>query len=129
VSAEALTETNTSSSAKAGVIVRQSTAAGAVFYDVVIKPAGTVEVQYRAAAGTAAATATTTSAGFPQYVKITDVGNVFTAWTSTDGSYWTAISGSTKGLSMSAGLLAGLAVTSHNTSALNIATFALLALS
>ena len=38
----------------------------------------------------------------------------YTAYTSPDGSTWTAIAGSTQALSMNGSLLAGFAITSHN---------------
>ena len=38
----------------------------------------------------------------------------YTAYTSPDGSTWTAIPGSTQVISMTGPLLAGLAITSHN---------------
>src|SRR5205814_6096063 len=49
--------------------------------------------------------------------------NTFTAYTSSNGSTWTAVAGSSVTISMSGAVLAGLAVTSHNTGALGTVTF------
>ena len=49
------------------------------------------------------------------------MGNVFTAYRSTDGTVWTTMSSAT--ITMGTNVLIGLAVTSHNTGALCAATF------
>jgi hypothetical protein len=49
-------------------------------------------------------------------------GNTFTAYTSSDGQLWTPVSGSTVTLSTSGGMLAGLAVTSHDTTQVSTVT-------
>ena len=59
----------------------------------------------------------------PVYLKVTRVGNTFTAYTSADGVTWTLIPGSTKTFAVVGGMLEGLAVTSHNTAADCTATF------
>ena len=49
--------------------------------------------------------------------------STYTAYTSSDGSTWTAVAGSSVTISMSSTVLAGLAVTSHNSGALSTAPF------
>ena len=60
----------------------------------------------------------TTIAVSPLPLRVTRSGSTFTAYTSTDGSTWTPLAGSAVRLSVSGSMLAGLAVTSHNTSSL-----------
>ncbi len=60
----------------------------------------------------------------PIYLQVTRTGTTFTAATSTDGVNWTPIAGSSASLPGLAGaVLAGLAVTSHNTGQLGTAVF------
>ena len=57
----------------------------------------------------------------PIYLLVANNAGVFTAYTSSDGIAWTAIPGSTVTLNLGSSLLAGLAVTSHNTGVLSTA--------
>ncbi|HXF09720.1 MAG TPA: RICIN domain-containing protein, partial [Desulfuromonadaceae bacterium] len=54
-------------------------------------------------------------------VKLVRAASAFTGYYSMDGSTWTAIA--TTNITMASGAMAGLAVTAHNNSALNTATF------
>ena len=58
----------------------------------------------------------------PAYLKITRSGSTFTAYTSPDGVTWTLIPGSAATLTLGSSLLAGLAVTSHHSGALDQVT-------
>jgi hypothetical protein len=51
----------------------------------------------------------------PTYLMAARSGSTYSAYTSSDGNTWTSVAGSTVTLNMSDPLLAGLAVTSHNT--------------
>jgi hypothetical protein len=57
----------------------------------------------------------------PHWVRLVRSGNTFTGFASPDGSTWTQV-GSTN-VTMSTGALTGLAVTSHDNTRLNTATF------
>jgi hypothetical protein len=114
---------NTSSWAKAGVMLRQTADPGSVYYAAEVTPGNGVVVQYRAATGGGAAMAVGVSGTAPAYVRVARSGSTFTAYTSPDGTTWTPVAGSSLTLSVSGGMLAGLAVTSHNTSALSTAVF------
>ncbi len=112
---------NTNSWAKAGVMFRNSSAANSPFVDVVLTPGNGVAMQWRDDSGQLGniqiAGITT-----PAWVQLVRSGNSFSGYYSTDGSTWTLI-GSTAITFSNTSILAGLAVTSHNTSALSIATF------
>jgi hypothetical protein len=69
------------------------------------------------------------SGSVPAYLRVSRSGNIFTAYTSTNGATWTTVPGSAVTLSnLSGALLAGLAVTSHNSGVLCAVTFQSVAL-
>jgi hypothetical protein len=125
VSAEVTSQTNTSGWAKAGVMLRASNAANAPFYAVYITPGNGLAVQYRATAGSSAADAVKVAGSVaPLYLKVTRTGTTFSAFTSPDGVTWTLVAGSTESLpNLSGSLLAGMAVTSHNSVTLSTVVF------
>ena len=120
VSAHITSQTNTSPWAKAGVMMRQTSDPASPYFGVFVTPANGVTVQYRNAQGaTTVQSIAVTGVTVPVYLSVADNAGVFTAYTSTDGTGWTAIAGSTATLTMTSPLLAGPAVTSHNTAALS----------
>ena len=71
-------------------------------------------VQWRTAQGASTARIKTTGT-VPVYLKVARTGTSFTAYTSSDGTAWTAVRRSTVTLANLGGpVLRGLAVTSHN---------------
>jgi hypothetical protein len=88
-----------------------------------VTPGNGVVVQYRAAqGGTTSQVATTGTA--PTYLMVARAGTTFTAYTSPDGANWLAVPGSNKTLAnLTGALLAGMAVTSHNTGALSAVAY------
>jgi hypothetical protein len=113
--------TNTNSWTKAGVMIRATLAAGSPHAFVLVSPSKGVAFQRRATAnGTTDSTPGTLSTA-PRWVKLTRSGNLFTAYESGDGSTWTPIGSAT--ISMPSSVFAGLAVTSHTTSATATAVF------
>ena len=123
VSARVVTQGDTDPWAKAGVMLRQSTDPASAYYAIELTPGNGIVVQYRAAAGANAVWQASLPQSAPAYVRAGRSGSVFTAFTSTDGATWTALGGSTVTLGVSGSMLAGLAVTSHNTSTASIVTF------
>ena len=115
VIARVASQANTSSSAKAGVMLRASTDPGAPYYGVFVTPGAGIKVQVRSAPGGTTTKIANPAGTAPVYLKVTRSGNAFTAYTSPDGVTWTLIPGSAATLGLGTGLLAGLAVTSHNT--------------
>jgi len=97
-------------------------------YAVFATPGNGVVVQWRTAqAGT---TGQVKVAGtVPVYLRIVRSTNTFSAYTSPDNVTWTAVPGSSQTIAMPTAVLAGMAVTSHNTGALSTATFDTVALS
>jgi beta-glucanase (GH16 family) len=113
---------NTDPWAKAGVMLRASTAANDAFADVVATPGNGVAFEWRAVAGGQAADVHVTGLNAPIWVQLTRVGNAFSGYYSTDGSTWTQI-GTSQTIGMPTTVQAGLAVTAHNNGLLNTSTF------
>jgi outer membrane protein assembly factor BamB len=122
LSARVVTQTNTSSWAKAGVMLRATTDPGSPYYAAFVTPGHGVAVQWRK---TQAATTSqiVTSGTVPAYLEVARAGSTFTAYTSPDGSTWTAVPGSSVTFTTPTAILAGLAATSHNSSQLGTVTF------
>ena len=121
--ARVVSQTNTNSAAKAGVMFRATTDPGSPYYAAFVTPGSGVVVQWRNSLGITTSQSTKVAATLPVYLKITRSGTTFTAFSSTDGVTWTAVPGSSASPAVTGTMLAGLAVTSHNTSALSTATF------
>ncbi len=105
---------NTDSSAKVGLMIRESTNANARFIMVYITPGSGAGVRYRTSNGGSASTVTgLTTATAPYYVKLVRVGNVFSTYTSATGATddWALVDSRT--ISMSSSSLIGLAATSR----------------
>ncbi|MBO0731346.1 MAG: hypothetical protein J2P57_18960, partial [Acidimicrobiaceae bacterium] len=100
--------------AKAGPMLRATTAPGSPYYAAFVTPGHGVAVQWRPAAG--ALTQQVLVAGHtPVYLRITRTNQTtYTAYTSPDGTTWTAVPGSTQVLNLGAPLFAGFAITSHD---------------
>jgi glucose/arabinose dehydrogenase len=144
-------QTNSNSWAKAGVMIKQSAAAGAPFVDALVSPDVSqntpningvsctsngclsplppvtpamghgVRMQY---SGSKSATPNSYPAGFTEpnkWLELQRVGNTFTSWLSADGVNWTKIGTAT--VTMSNPVTIGLFVTSHNIGELSTAAF------
>ena len=112
VSAE-VTGVPTGSGGQVGVMVRQDDDPGSPYYTVLAESGGTLAVQYRDSFGGQTTTATTSPLGdVPEYVMIQRVGDTFEAGTSSDGSNYTLVPGSSVSLPLPAASLGGPAVSS-----------------
>lgn len=116
LSAQVLSQENTDGWAKAGVMFRQTSDPGSAYYAVELTPGNGVVVQYRTDQGVNAQMNAQISGSAPIYLKAISTGNNFTAATSTDGTTWNPVAGSSVTLNMSGTILAGLAVASHSSS-------------
>jgi outer membrane protein assembly factor BamB len=125
VSAQVVSQTNSSSNAKAGVMLRLTSDSGSPFYDAVVTPGHGVFVQYRKSQGAGAQSiANLTTLAVPVYLMVVRAGATFSAYTSGDGVNWTLVPGSSVTLpKMTGTLLAGIAATSHNTTKLSTVVF------
>ena len=111
ITAKVLTQANTGSSAKAGVMVRASLAANSAYAFAEMIPGGGTAFQYRTTAGGGAAQAGTSSGSAPYWVQLVRSGNSFTAKVSSDGSTWTTVA--THTITMTGTVYIGLAVDSN----------------
>lgn len=119
VTARVSSLTNSDMWAKAGVMIRASLSADAANAMVATTPSAGHTFQRRTT--TAANSVNTATTGTPPaWVRLVRTGNVFDAFTSTDGVSWTKIGSDT--IVMGATVYVGLAVTSHNTTTATTAT-------
>ena len=115
VTARITSQTNTSATAMAGLMMRVDTTANSPYYGAFVNPSGQLEIQYRDTVGSPILYTPYVSINstLPQYVQITRVGTTFTTYTSSNGNNWQPVVGGTFTLgNLSGSILAGLAVTS-----------------
>src|SRR5581483_2724568 len=123
ITARIATESGIASFAKAGVMIRESTATNAVEVSVLLTPTNGVAMQVRPATGALSINLTGWISGPrpPSWVRLVRSGNTFTSFRSSDGVTWTQMASTN--VTMAATAKAGLAVTSHDNAQLNTATF------
>jgi regulation of enolase protein 1 (concanavalin A-like superfamily) len=123
ITARVASQDNTNVWAKAGVMLRETTAANAAYAFVMVTPGKGVAMQYRPSTGASAVNlAQTAGPVAPYWVRLVRSGSTFTGYTSSDGVTWTQL-GTTSSITMASGVQAGLAVTSHDDTQLNTSTF------
>jgi fibronectin type 3 domain-containing protein len=104
---------NTDPWAKAGVMIRESTAAGARYAAVFISPGNGVTFQRRTTTGGTTVNTVVSGVTAPRYVRLQRASNnSFRAYYSSNGTSWTQI-GANQSISMAGSATMGLAVTSH----------------
>ncbi len=123
LTADVMSQTNTSDSAKAGLMLRQDTGTGAVYYAAFVTPGNGIVIQYRGTQGLRTTTPITTPGAAPRWLRIARFGSVFSTYTSPDGSTWTYLTSSAVTLNMNSTMLAGLAVSANNGGQVSTATF------
>jgi hypothetical protein len=129
ISAQIVSQTNSSAWAKAGLMMRATADPGSPYYAVFATPGNGIAVQWRAAQGGTTGQVTTPGT-LPLYVEIVRSGTTYSAYTSPDGGTWTLVPGSTQTLaSLTGSLLEGLAVNSHNTGQLSTVVYSAVATS
>jgi len=119
--ARVTSEVNTASFAKAGIMFRESLGAGAADVILDVRPGGWVELLARSATNGSTTYLGGAGASFPVWLQLVRTGASIAASMSGDGVSWTAVGSVAIGLPATSEV--GLAVTSHTTSALNLATF------
>jgi endoglucanase len=122
VSARISQFTNATLSAKMGVMIRESLAANARYAFMLLTP-NSAAANFECRSNLVGATvASTMGIGAPAWVRLTRVGNQFTAYYSTDGVDWIQ-NGSTQTIAMSPTVQVGLAANAANNTTLNPASF------
>jgi len=112
---------NTNTFAKAGLMLRDSTAAGAAHVILDVRPTGDIEFMTRAASGGVTTWLSGAVKTAPVWLKLTRAASLVTGYVSADGASWTEVGSTT--LTFGPSPLAALIVTSHDTAQLNAATF------
>jgi regulation of enolase protein 1 (concanavalin A-like superfamily) len=106
---------------KAGVMIRQSLAAGSQNASMLLTGQNGYAFQRRIAANGASYHTAGSSGAAPGWLRIVREGNLFSAYQSTNGSSWTLVGTDT--ISMTGTVYVGFAVTSHMPSTAATATF------
>ncbi len=107
---------------KVGVMIRENNSADAKDVLVALSGQGGSTMQWRPVTGDrTSGSVDGPPAKLPYWVKLSRAGNVFTGYVSTAGTNWQMVATAT--VPMNKNLLIGLAVTSHNNSALNSTLF------
>jgi regulation of enolase protein 1 (concanavalin A-like superfamily) len=121
LTARLASQQNTGSAAKAGVMIRESTNAGARSVFMGLTPTNGAQWVRRSTTG--GASSTTTASGFaaPYWVRLTRTNNTFTGYISADGVSWTSVASAS--ISMAASCSVGLAVCSGSSSTTNLSVF------
>ncbi len=114
--------TAASTSAKAGVMIRESLSANSRCAGVYVTPTSGVQFIWRTSTGSMVKIATAPGITAPRWVRIQRVGNSFRAFHSANGSNWTQFGGN-KTISMSTSTYLGQAVTSGTNSAPSTGVF------
>ncbi|HSI08205.1 MAG TPA: glycoside hydrolase family 16 protein [Rariglobus sp.] len=121
ITARVASQTNTHNGAKAGVMIRETLAADSPNMFMEVSPSFGLYYQYRTTAG-GATTAVSSGAGTaPYWVRVTRVGNTFTAARSSDNVTWTTVTTTT--IPMGTTVYIGLAKNSRVNTTLGTATF------
>lgn len=112
-------------SAKAGLMIRASNDPSAPYYGIFAKPNNGIQIQWRLQKGSETGEYNLPlSDKTPIYLRIARYGDTFYSFVSQDGITWQFVPGSTQTiLSLSGPMMAGLAVTSHTSATLDVATF------
>jgi hypothetical protein len=119
-----LSDVNTNAFAKAGIVLRAGTDPSAASAILDVKPDGGVEFMARQTAGASTVfIGGSAPSSLPRQLFLSRNGSTVTGWVVIDGTFVMVGTVDIPAF-ISRGLLAGLAVTSHDTDALNTSTFA-----
>lgn len=121
--ARVTSQTNTDPWAKAGVMIRDGTSAGAMNVLMTTTTSNGFSFQWRDTLNGASnfSAGSAMNAAPNNWVRLVRAGNVFTGYSSANGTSWTQVGTAT--VAMNSSVLVGLAVTSHNNTVASNATF------
>lgn len=122
ITARVASQSNTHGYARAGVMIRDGLAANARVATAILTPANGSYMQSRLTTGGTLSSVSGGTGVAPYWVRLTRVGNNFTAYKSVNGSTWVQI-GTTKTITMATSVKIGFAVCSYANSVLGTATF------
>jgi hypothetical protein len=112
---------NTNTFAKAGVMLRATTAANSAHVILDVRPNGSIEFMTRPTTGAATTYLSGGTQIPPAWLKLTRAGTLVSGFVSADGTTWTPVGSTT--LNVSDPALLGMVVTSHDSTQLNTASF------
>jgi len=112
---------NTGSAAKAGVMLRESTATGSRSVFVGLTPTSGAQWVRRSSTGGNSSTTTSTGKAAPYWVRLTREGNTITSYLSPNGTIWTPLASAS--ISMANNYSLGLAICSGSSGTPNTAVF------
>ena len=115
-------QTATDPWAQAGIMIRDNTASNAPQVSLMLTPSNGVSFRYRYTANGSTYQVNQTGVTTPEWIRLSRSSSNFTAGYSADGLTWTQL-GTPQTVSMSASVLAGLAVTAHNNSLISTGVF------
>lgn len=118
---------NTNTWAKAGLMVRASTAAGSVHGFCLVTPGNGTSLTWRSSTGGSSSSVAGPTVAAPTWLKLTRRGGTVAGYQSGDGLAWTLIS--SKAITLPSPALVGLAVSSHADGQLSVADFSQVQLS
>lgn len=114
---------NTSANAKAAVMIRETLDPGSRHALVDVEPSAGIEFLFRTNTGGSSYVVSVSGQTAPNWVRLARTNNDFYAYWSADGVAWTQIGAPTNIPMAGTGAYVGLAVCSHNNSALNTSLF------
>jgi regulation of enolase protein 1 (concanavalin A-like superfamily) len=107
--------------AKAGVMIRETLAAGSKNVFSGMTASNGFDFQWRSTTGGNCGFTQVNPLGIPEFVRLTRTGSVFRAYYSANGTNWTFVG--TTNIAMASSVYVGLAVSAVNNSGLNTSTF------
>ncbi len=123
LTARVVSQTNTNTSARAAVMIRESTATGSMHAMTAVMPSNSIGIFARATTnGTATNPSNFTPTSRPSWLRLDRAGDVFTTSISRDGVSWAQV-GTPQTLALPPTLLAGFAVSAKSDGSFTTATF------